>query len=280
MAGAIAVVALGALVLPVGIENATTGLPGGLGAIGLALVVAVPIVAGAIEGTIGFGYGMIATPIFAVLIDPTTAVVALAVPPWMINAFQVGETNTGAAYVRRHWPLLALAVLGTIGGVAFLAVYETSPAITLLLGVLMVSYVGFELLNGGRVVEGVDRPVVLNTSGLCHGFLLAVSNLGPLLPAYFHAFERDSDRYVGGLSMVFVVVFSVRIIAMGITGIMTLPDLWLGSVLAVLTSVGVLAGTYVRRLGFDEDRLERVVLAVLLLIGLNLLRKTLPQVLP
>jgi hypothetical protein len=279
MGGAIAIVVLGVIVLSIGTGPAVTELPIELSGVGFALLVAVPVVAGAIEGTIGFGYAMIATPIFATLLDPATAVVVLAVPPWMINVFQVGETNTGSEYIRQHWPLVTLAVLGTIGGVAFLAVYSAGPAISFLLAVLMLGYVGFELLNGFRVVEGASRPLALNTSGLCHGFLLGASNLSPLLPAYLHTFERDSDRYVGGLSLVYVAVFTVRIIGMRFTGMLTLSDLWFGLVLAVLTSVGLLAGTYVRRLGIDEERFERLILAVLCLIGISLLWQTVPRLL-
>lgn len=64
------------------------------------------------------------------------------------------------------------------------------------------------------IIEESHHPIGLSVAGFLEGFLLAVANLGPLLPAYFHTFERNVDRYIGGLSMVLGTIFTVRIIQM------------------------------------------------------------------
>lgn len=51
------------------------------------------------------------------------------------------------------------------------------------------------------VIEEVHHPVAFGAIGLVEGFLLAATNFGPVLPAYFHTFERDAEQYTGGLSM-------------------------------------------------------------------------------
>ncbi|ELZ34530.1 hypothetical protein C474_02456 [Halogeometricum pallidum JCM 14848] len=277
MTAAALVVLVGAVVLFPGAGNVTAGIRADVGASTLALFVAVAILAGAIKGMLGFGYALVATPIFATVIDPTLAVVVLAIPPWMINMFQIGETDTGLDFVREEWLLMLLAGIGAVLGVSFLAAYSTGPIVPFLIGLVILGYVIFQVLQGFVTVEEAHHPVALSVAGFLEGFLLAVSNLGPLLPAYFHTFERDAERYIGGLSMVLGLIFTVRIVQMALfTDLMTTYRLWLGCVIAVVTLVGLLAGTYLRRVEVNETWFNRFVVGLLFVISLNIFRKTIP----
>jgi uncharacterized membrane protein YfcA len=55
-----------------------------------------------------------------------------------------------------------------------------------------------------------------------------------------------------------------------------LSQLWLGSVIAVISIFGMLVGTYVRRLGIDERRFNWIVVAILSVIALNILSDAVP----
>jgi hypothetical protein len=265
----------GTVVLYPGRENVASGLGGSVGLTTVAVVVAVAVLAGLVKGVAGFGYALIATPIVASLVpNDVTAVVVLAIPPWMINVFQVGETNTGLDYLRREWALIALAVVGAVVGVFFLAEFQKGPFVPFLIALLLLGYVLFQVATRFVTVEEAHNPFALGSVGLLEGFLLAATNLGPLLPAYLHTFERDRERYVGGLSMVFTFVFSARIVQMAWVGLLTPYRLWLGCAIAVVTIVGLLAGTALRRRGVDERRFDLVVTALLAVIAVNILRKT------
>ena len=77
--------------------------------------------------------------------------------------------------------------------------------------------------------------------------------------------------------MVLWTIFTVRIVQMALfTDLLTRYRLWLGCVIAVVTTVGLLAGTYLRRLEVDERRFNRFVVGLLLLISLNIFRNTVP----
>jgi len=243
----------------------------------LGAFVVVAILAGIIKGMIGFGYALITTPIFASVIDPTFAVVVLAIPPWMLNMFQIGETDTGLTFIREEWPLLALSIVGTVLGVAFLVEFSTGPIVPFLIGLVILGYVLFQVVQNFVTVEKAHHPVGLGIAGLLEGFLLAVANLGPLLPAYFHTFERDTERYIGALSMVLATIFSIRIVQMALfTDLLTTYRLWLASVISIVTIIGLLIGTYLRRLEIDEDKFNWFVAAVLFVISLNIFRNTVP----
>ncbi len=277
MAVATLTVLAGAIVFFPGMDNITKGIQSDVSGGLLALFVVVAVVAGAVKGMIGFGYALITTPIFATVIDPTLAVAVLAIPPWMLNMFQVGETDTGLAFVREEWVLLAVAVLGTVIGVTFLARFRAGPIVPFLIGLVIFGYVLFQLVQNFVTVQEAHHPVALSTAGFLQGFLLAVANLGPLLPTYFHTFERDVERYIGGLSMVLGTIFTVRIVQMVVfTDLLTPYRIWLGSVIAVVTVAGLLIGTYLRHLEIDEAKFNWFVVALLFVISLNIFRNTVP----
>jgi uncharacterized membrane protein YfcA len=275
----LAVVA-GSIVFFPGFGNLSHGIQADVSRQFLVVGLLVAILAGMIKGMVGFGYAIVTTPIFASVIDPTLAVVVLAIPPWMLNMFQIGETDTGLAFVREEWALLLLAIVGAVLGVSFLAEFSAGPIVPFLIGVVILGYVLFQIGQGFVTVEKTHNPFTLGTAGFLQGFLLAVANLGPLLPAYFHTFERDTERYIGGLSMVLATIFTVRIVQMVLfTDLMTRYRLWLGSVIAVVTIVGLLIGTYLRRLEIDEEKFNWFVVALLFVISLNIFRNTIPALL-
>lgn len=260
-----------------GAENITQGIQSDVSVELLVLFVGVAILAGTIMGMLGFGFSLIVTPVFASVIDPTLTVVVLAVPPLMINVFQMGETGTGMEFVREEWPLLGLAIVGTIIGVAFLSWFSTGPIVPFLIGLIVLGYVFFQVVKNFVVIEEAHHPVALGGIGLLEGFLLAAANLGPVLPAYFHTFERDAERYIGGLSMTLGTIFATRIVLMTFfTDLMTPYRLWLGSTIAAITIVGLLLGTYLRRIEIDEQKFTWFVIALLFVISLNIFRNTVP----
>ncbi|QLG48195.1 sulfite exporter TauE/SafE family protein [Natrinema halophilum] len=270
-------VVAGSIVFFPGTENVGAGIQSDVSLGLLAAFLLVAIAAGAVKGMIGFGYALITTPIFATVIDPTFAVVVLAIPPWMINMFQIGETDTGLSFVREEWQLMLLAVVGTVIGVVFLAEFSAGPIVPFVIGLIIFGYVVFQFIQNFVTVEEAHHPVALGTAGFLEGFLLAVANLGPLLPVYFHTFERDAERYIGGLSMVLGTVFTIRIVQMGLfTDLLTTYRLWLGSVIAVVTIVGLLFGTYLRRLEVDQETFNWFVVGLLFIISINIFRNTVP----
>jgi hypothetical protein len=262
-----------------GIDGLTTGIQSGVTETDLFLFVVIAIVAGIVKGAIGFGFALVSTPIFATVIDPTLAVVVLSIPPWMINLFQIGETRTGLNYVRQQWSLLTLALIGSVIGVFFLSRTNIGPLILFLMGLIILAYVGFQLMMNFTVIEKADHPAGLGAAGFSTGFLMGVTNFGPILSAYLHTFERNTERYVGGLSMVFLLIYTERIIQMSAVGLLTPYRLWLGSVVAVIALIGLSIGTYLRHLEIDERKFNWLVMGVLFVIGLNILRKTVPALL-
>ena len=211
------------------------------------------------KGMLGTGCALIATPVFASIPIRTLAVVVLAIPAWMINVFQVGQDRHRPRINREEWVLMVLAILGALLGVVALGTYSAGPIVPFVIALVILGYALFEIFGGFLTVEEAHHPVALGTAGALEGFLLAVSNLGPLLPAYFHTFERDTERYIGGLSMVLGAIFTVGIVVILLDGLVRRP-----TALARLCHRGrrrrrpLFAGTYLRRLGGRRDQVQLV----------------------
>ncbi|WP_200173896.1 sulfite exporter TauE/SafE family protein [Tomitella cavernea] len=259
-------------------EALTEGLNEGFTMAHLLAFVAIALVAAAVKGLSGFGYALIATPLAAVLIDPSVAVIVLAVPALVMNLFQVGETGTGWQYLRQHWSLVAAALVGSVIGVFILKNFPAKQLLSVIIGVVLVSYVIWSVARKGKPATGTAHPVSLGTVGVAEGVLLGAVNMGPLLPAYLHTFERDARRYIGGMSLVFTLVFAERIGQMSVNGLMTTQLLWLGSVIALVTLVGLGAGTVLRRWGrINPSVFSALVLTLLGATGVTMLVKAVPH---
>lgn len=135
--------------------------------------------------------------------------------------FQLAETDTRLEYVRREWVLIVLAIVDALAGVFLFAAFNTGPAVPFLIGVMILGYVLFQLMQNFVTIEGAHHPITLGTVGLFEGVLLAVANLGPLLPAYLHTFEHDTDRYVGGLGVVLGAIVIAKILGSAVFGVMS-----------------------------------------------------------
>lgn len=273
---AVLLVAVPAVVLFPGTDRAalTEGLNPGFTATDLTVFIVVALIAAAVKGLSGFGYALIATPLAAVLIDPAVAVIVLAVPSLVMNLFQVGETGTGWTYLKQHWPLVTAALVGSVIGVFILTAFPAKNALGLVIGLTLVTYVVWAVLRRGRPARGAAHPAALGTVGVAEGVLLGAVNMGPLLPAYLSLYERDARRYIGGMSLIFTLVFAERIGQMTLTGTMTPQLVWLGSVISLVTLVGLAAGTALRRWGrVDAKVFQAVVLTLLAATGVIMLVK-------
>lgn len=257
-----------------GWERATTGLRTDVTPAEFGLFFLVAAFAGAVKGLVGFGFVTIVTPVLALLIDPTVAVIVLSVPPWFLNAFQVGESRAGLAVIRREWRLIGFTMVGSAIGVFALAEIVLDADLLFLIGLLIWGYVGFQIVRNFVTVPTASNPGIRSVVGFVTGVVMAVTNIGIVLPIYVHLFERDTERFVGLMGMLFLFLLTERILQMWLMGMMTTYLLWLGATIGVVTLVGLGIGSALRRLAIDERRFNWLIVAVLFVIGLNIMRET------
>lgn len=280
MTVAVLLVAIPAIVLFPGVDHLGDGLRAGVTGWNLLAFAVVAVLGAALKGISGFGYSLLVTPVAALIIDPTLAVVVLAIPPLMLNVFQVGETGTGRAYVRQNWALFAFGLLGSVVGVALLSTKPDQALLSVLVALILLAHITFQLTRRFATTPRAGHPALLSLVGAVQGFLLGAVNLGPVLPAYLQTFERNAQRYIGGMSLFFAVVIGERIVQMWLQGILTEYRIWLGSTIALVTLLGLAMGTVIRRrCAIDKRRLDAIITVLLLATAANLLWKAVPQML-
>lgn len=277
---AILLVAVPAVVLFPGTAHLADGLRADVTSWGLAAFAAVAIAGAALKGISGFGYSLLVTPVAAMVLDPALAVVVLAIPPLMLNLFQVGETGTGMTYIRQNWALITAGLVGSALGVYLLSTKPDTAVLSVLVAVILLGYIAYQLSRRFAVTPRAGHPALLSVVGVVQGFLLGAVNLGPILPAYLQTFERSASRYIGGMSLFFSLVLGERVVQMAAQGILTEYRVWLGSVIALVTLLGLGIGTAIRHyLHVDKRRLDAVITVLLLATAVHLLWKALPQLL-
>lgn len=244
----------------------------------LALVTAIVLLAGLVNGVAGFGFALVGTMLLASIVDPATAVVFMILPILAANLTLVRELDADSLRTcgRRFAPLLAAALVGTVVG---MAVLERLPAAPLKagLGVLTLAFVvtaqdavavpGLSRAKAGCFVE--TTPAMVGVGGLS-GVLFGGTNVGVQLIAYVRSCDLSHGLFVGVVALVFLGLNAVRVGAAGLLGLY--PDLAtvaLSTAAAVPAVAGVTAGQRVRD-RLSARRRRAGVFALLSLVGVRL----------
>jgi uncharacterized membrane protein YfcA len=246
----------------------------------LLAVTVVVFVAGTVNGLAGFGFALVTTMVLATVIDPATAVVFVIVPILAVNLTLAGELSEKEVEtcLRRFWPLLGAAILGTLGGMLVLDILPERP-LRVLLGLVSLAFVvsvqelvsvpGEQRARAGCFVE---RPAAMAGVGAVGGALFGGTNVGVQLVAYVRSCDISHDLFVGIVAMLFLSLNGVRVVAAGVLGLYPGVTVAALSVAAAIPAVaGVAVGSRLR--DAVSTRIRRgAVLGLLTVIALQLLR--------
>lgn len=237
-----------------------------------ALAVAAFLAGGLVKGIVGIGLPMVVVPLLASVLPPPVAVAWMTVPVLASNLWQAFHARLYRQTFRRFWPLAVPLAVASAAGAQVLTRIDVQMA-SLVLGALVALFCIGELLPARvRVPERLERvlnPVV----GVAAGLLGGVSNLfGPPIAVYLIALRLPKDLLVATAALCFLfggVPLYASLAAGGVLGPSELAASALGA-------VPVLAGTWLGvrvRSRIDQRTFQRVLLTVLVLVGLNLMRR-------
>ncbi len=188
----------------------------------------------------------------------------MLVPAMVTNVWQ-GLGGDIAPLLRRLWPLLLAACLGTWFGVGVLAQADT-VLLTGMLGVMICAYAGISLAAPQMPPPGRWEGVLSPTVGAIGGIVTGLT--GSLIPGilYLQALGLSRDHPVQAMGIAFTVLTVALAGALTHHGMMTV-DLWLISAVAVApAALGMVLGQAVRR-QLSEALFRRIFFSALLLLG-------------
>lgn len=236
----------------------------------LVLAVLVLLLGGFLKGTVGFAVGLVTLSGLVQLFPPKLAIVALSIPFLVSNVVVLAHDGVPWEFLRSQTPFLVMLVLGLLIGVVSLGVLSSRS-----LYLLLVVYIALFLLFQ-RYEEHIKAYANTKSAGAGAGILSGflggvVSAPGP--PLVIHAYlnvEEGKRAFVTGVSSLFLVAHSFRILFLVGNGLMEIPEVTFGVLFSVPIYCGVFLGS-LSRSHIDALLFKRLVKGLLAIIGFKLL---------
>ena len=242
---------------------------------GLAVAaIAVALTAGFVKGATGFAMPMIMISGLGSFLPPDIALAALILPTLVSNLWQAFRQGLRAAMAsaRQHWRYLAMVVI-FIALATQLVVLLPSGMLFLILGVPVVTFALLQLIGWRPAITERNRHTAEYGIGALAGILGGLSGVwGPPTVLYHLAMntpKRDAVRVQGVVYGTGSVVLFLGHLNSGILNAATAP---LSLALVIPASVGMINGFAVQDL-LDQARFRHLTLVVLVVAGLNLIRR-------
>ena len=164
------------------------------------------ILAGFMQGALGFGFPFIATPMVAMLVDMRTAIVIVLLPTLFTVAITLFTSGPLRVTLKRFWLMPVYATAGALAGTWIFVAAPDAPY-QLLLAVIIIVY-----LNLDRVSRG-DWPLVKRRekafaplAGVAAGLFEGTANVAaPPLIIYYLALGLAPAMLVQAMQICFLV---------------------------------------------------------------------------
>ncbi len=219
--------------------------------------------AGLIQGTTGFGSGLVAVPLLMLVFEPRMAVPLVLISTSLIPALVVYDARKHVE-VRRIWPLIPAGIAGIPVGAYLLLVLDAGVLRVLAGVILAVSTLAF--------LAGLKSPVSNERAawvpiGLASGMLGgSLSMSGPPVILFLSNQEVGKNTFRANLSFYFMTMVIATAVVFTAGGLVTQEILEL----SLMLLPGMLAGTFLGvRLAhrIKETSFDRLVLVFLLILG-------------
>ena len=199
----------------------------------------VMLVAGLIQGALGFGFPFVATPLIAVVTDMRTAIIAVLLPTLATIVVALVTSGPLRATLARFWMMPLYMVVGATMGTSLFVATPDFPY-PLLLGLITLIYLNLDRMGLGESPKVRRRERSFGAgAGLLAGLFEGTANVaGPPLIIFYLALGLTPAMFVQALNICFLVGKSTQFSVMTAYGGVTAAQ-WLATV--PLALVGVVA---------------------------------------
>ncbi|MYA88242.1 MAG: sulfite exporter TauE/SafE family protein [Boseongicola sp. SB0662_bin_57] len=245
-----------------------------MGTVALFAALALALLAGAVKGMTGFGLPMILVSGLGSFLSPELTLAGMILPALVTNLFQAFRHGVRAAFqsARTHWRYLAtMLAFMALGSQLVLSI----PAgfLFLILGATVTLFASLQLAGWRpKVSTRHQRPIEIGT-GAAAGILGGLTGTwGPPTALYLTALGVQRTEHVRIQGAVYGAGAVMLTLAHLQSGVLSGAGLNLSIALVIPALAGVAIGIAVQE-RLDQERFRTLILAVLVLAGLNLVRR-------
>lgn len=246
----------------------------GLDPFHFALALAITLFAGFVKGAVGFAMPMIMISAFSTFLPPETALAGLVLPTVVTNLSQAFRQGRSAAWetVMKYRRILAATVIFIVVSAGFVRVIP-QDLFLLLLGLPITAFALAQLAGLNLALKLEHRARAEWILGAIGGLYGGISGVwGPPLLVYLLSIKADKLETVRAQGVVFLIGAVVLFGAHLASGVLNSQTLVFSALLVIPAQIGQILGTRVQD-RLDQSRFRRWTLVLLVLTGLNLMRR-------
>jgi len=239
----------------------------------IVLVIILAVLAGGlVKGTLGFGMPMVALPIIAFIIPPTTAMILLCAPIFLTNFLQIKFKEGVSSY--RFLPMFLSLVVGLIIGARLILEIDINTitqiiAVSIIFAAL-VNCFGFKINNIKQNYEKIITTIIGFGSGILGGLS---TFYGPPMLAYLVAVDLPKEKFVRTVSTMYFIGSFPLYGSLIYYGFATKEDLIFSLILIIPAFISQQIGTKIRD-KINHKQFRNLVLITLIVLGISLFLKT------
>jgi len=250
--------------------DTVTGLSGSV----LFAVTGIYILAGLVKGTLGIGLPTAGISLTAQIADARTAIALVIMPMLITNIWQIWRTREHTHRALKFWPL-ALTMIISIVAFATLAPQISIRWVTLFLGLTVLVFSVVSLLRDIPALHQKFDTSAQLSSGLLAGVMGGITGVwAPPIVIYMSAVRVDKTTFVAVVGVLLMLGSLMLAITYSSVGLITQNQAIASALLVIPSIVGFSLGERIRN-RLNEALFKRLVLWFFLLMGLNLVRKSL-----
>lgn len=227
-----------------------------------------------IHGCIGFGFGMIATPLIAMFTDIQTAIMYILLPTMVVNIVSILSEGGFLEALKKFWFIIMLMVIGSAIG-TMLLVFSNSELFKLLLAFIILVYLVQSFVKIEALFISKYPKASTYGLGIIGGVTSGLTNVvAPLMIMYTLElkYSRKDTIQLSNLCFLFTKMGQIGVfLYFGSFNINTFQDSLLG-VLFVL--VGMFIGIKFKKI-IDAKLYTKILKLLLFLISCMLIMQTL-----
>ena len=234
----------------------------------IALVLAL---AGLVQGAIGLGFPMLATPLITLVTDMRTAVILVLLPCVASTVTNIVRSGPILQTLKQFWYMPVCMFVGALIGARLFVAYTAFPFALLLAGVILL-YLYLDRRGLAQWPLVARRPVLFGVvfgtlAGLSEG---AANIAAPPLLMYFFSLGIERNVLVQVLNVCFTVGKPTQLLILTAEGGVTALQWAITLPFAALAAVTTVLGIHIRN-RIDAATYRRWLLKVLLIIAVVLI---------